>query len=331
MRTRLIVAIVAAVLATPSLSGSAVSPQAGRLPAAREGRVTVGNASLYTREVGQGPPAIVLHGGPDFDIGYLLPDLDRLADRFRLIYYDQRGRGKSADHVAPDDVTLASDVDDVDQVRQHFQLESATLLGHSWGTVLALEYAVRHPTRVSRMILMNPAPASASDLALFKKAYTQRLGADLDRQRTIIASSAYQAGDPEAVVARYRLHFRPAFSRADDFEKLMTTMKTGFISQGNAGIVKARAVEDRLMRDTWNKDSYDLTPKLRNLNIPTLVIVGDHDFIPVEVAAHIASAIPNARLVTLRNCGHFGFLECPDQVRGAIDGFFRAAPAARRN
>jgi proline iminopeptidase len=331
MRTRLIVAIVAAVLATPSLSGSAVSPQAGRLPAAREGRVTVGNASLYTREVGQGPPAIVLHGGPDFDIGYLLPDLDRLADRFRLIYYDQRGRGKSADHVAPDDVTLASDVDDVDQVRQHFQLESTTLLGHSWGTVLALEYAVRHSTRVSRMILMNPAPASASDLALFKKAYTQRLGADLDRQRTIIASSAYQEGDPEAVVARYRLHFRPAFARADDFEKLMATMKTGFISQGNAGIVKARAVEDRLMRDTWNKDSYDLTPKLRSLNIPTLVIVGDHDFIPVEVAAHIASAIPNARLVTLRNCGHFGFLECPDQVRGAVDGFFRAAPAARRN
>jgi len=103
---------------------------------------------------------IVLLGGPDFDYGYMLPDLDRLADTFRLIYYDQRGRGKSADGVNPDDVTLASDVDDIDAVRQHFQLESPTLLGHSWGTVLALEYALRYPTRVSRLVLMNPAPAS---------------------------------------------------------------------------------------------------------------------------------------------------------------------------
>jgi len=62
--------------------------------------------------------------------------------------------------VNPDDVTLASDVDDIDAVRQHFQLESPTLLGHSWGTVLALEYALRYPTRVSRLVLMNPAPAS---------------------------------------------------------------------------------------------------------------------------------------------------------------------------
>ena len=106
----------------------------------------MGSASLYSREIGQGQPIIVLHGGPDFDHGYLLPDLDRLADAFRLIYYDQRGRGRSADHVRPEDVTLASDVDDLDKVRQHFRLDSPALLGHSWGAVLALEYALRHPT-----------------------------------------------------------------------------------------------------------------------------------------------------------------------------------------
>lgn len=89
----------------------------------------------------------------------------------------------------------------------------------------------------------------------------------------------------------------------------MATMKAGFVSQGKEGIVKARAVEDRLMRDTWEMDGYDLLPKLRNLNIPTLVIFGDHDFIPGEIAEHIAGAMPNARLVTLRDCGHFTYLE----------------------
>ncbi len=62
-------------------------------PAPREGYIAVENAKLHYREIGQGQPIIILHGGPDFDHSYLLPDMDRLADPFRLIYYDQRGRG----------------------------------------------------------------------------------------------------------------------------------------------------------------------------------------------------------------------------------------------
>jgi proline iminopeptidase len=77
------------------------------------------------------------------------------------------------------------------------------------------------------------------------------------------------------------------------------------------------------MRDTWQMDGYDLLPKLRTLNIPTLVIAGDHDFFPEETVAPIARAIPRARMVTLRNCGHFAYLECPADVRRAFDDFFR--------
>ena len=110
----------------------------------------------------------------------------------------------------------------------------------------------------------------------------------------------------------------------------MATMKAGFFRQGKEGIVKARAVEDRLMRDTWQVDSYDLLPKLRTLNIPTLVIWGDQDFIPRDIAAHIARAIPNAELVTLRNCGHFAYLECAGDVRNALNDFFRRTRATGR-
>ena len=291
--------------------------------APHESRIPVGTTSLFAREIGRGQPIIVLHGGPDFDQGYLLPDLDRLADTFRLIYYDQRGRGRSAENVSPEDVALASDLDDLDKVRQYFRLEPAALLGHSWGAVLALEYALRHPGRVSRLILMNPAPASARDLTVFRKAYAQKLGADLERQRQIIASAAYQDGDPEAVAARYRLHFRFALKRPEDYEKLMATMKAGFVRQGKDGILKARAVEDRLMRDTWQVNGYDLLPKLRNVRFPTLVITGESDFIPTEIAEHIAQALPNAHLVTLKNCGHFAYLESAREVHKAMRDFFR--------
>jgi proline iminopeptidase len=314
MGTRLIVGTVGVLIAALL--------EAQQIPAARESRISVGKASLYSREIGRGQPIIVLHGGPDFDQSYLLPEMDDLANAFRLVYYDQRGRGRSADGVRAEEVTLASDVDDLDKVREHFHLKSPALLGHSWGAVLALEYAVRHPERVSHLILMNPAPVSATDLAFFRKAYVEKLGADMARQREIVRSPGYKEGDPETVAARYRIHFKPALARPEDYEKLMTRMKAAFTRQEKDGILKARAVEDQLMRDTWQVNGYDLLPRLRSLRIPTLVLTGDRDFIPVEISAHIAEALPNARFVTLKNCGHFAYLECPGDVRKTVDEFF---------
>jgi proline iminopeptidase len=288
--------------------------------APHEDRIAVGGATLYARDVGRGRPIVVLHGGPDFDHTYLLPDLDRLADSYRLLYYDQRGRGRSAEGVRAEDVTLASDIADLDKLREHFKLSSTTVLGHSWGTVLALEYAIRHPERVSRLILMNPAPASAADYQQFRKERREKMGADLDRIRAVAATDSFKGGDPDAVVAYYRIHFKAALARPEDYERLMAIMKPSFTT--SEAILKARHVEDRLMDDTWSLDGYDLLPKLRSLTVPTLVIYSDHDFIPSFVAEHIAEALPAARLVTMKDCGHFAYLECPQAVRKEIDAFF---------
>src|SRR6476646_6321856 len=76
-------------------------------------------------------------------------------------------------------------------------------------------------------------------------------------------------------------------------------MQASFVRQGSAGIIKARAVESRLMSETWAAPEYNLLPRLKGLRIPTLVITADHEFIPISAAEHIAQAIPNARMVTL--------------------------------
>lgn len=289
--------------------------------AARETFIPAGNAKLYAREVGQGTAIIVLHGGPDFDHSYLLPELDRLSDSFHLIYYDQRGRGRSADGVQPEDVTLASDIADIERVRQYFQLDSVVLLGHSWGTVLALEYALRYPGRVSHMILMNPGPASAADYQLLRKEWLEKRPDDMNRRKAIAESAAYKEGDPEAVIAYYRIHFKTALARADDYEKIIARLKSSFTKEG---ILKARAIEARLMSETWLSPEFDLLPKVKNLQIPTVIITGDHEFIPAPTAEHIAQAIPNAHLVTLKDCGHFSYLESPVAVHEQISDFFHA-------
>jgi proline iminopeptidase len=320
MKAALVLAVLVGAYA-PSLANSTTALQSTPAAAPHETRVPVGGAELFVREVGRGTPVIVLHGGPDFDHSYLLPELDRLSDTFRLIYYDQRGRGRSAAGVRPQDVTLVSDIADLEKVRQHFKLDSVVLLGHSWGTVLALEYALRYPQRVSRLILMNPAPASTDDYRQLREDWLKKRPEDMERRKAIAASAAYQAGDPEAVTAYYRIHFKPALARSDDYEKIVARFSASFTKEG---VLKARAVEVRLMADTWASPGYNLLPKLKSLNIPTLVIYGDHDFIPVATSEHIAQAIPNASLVTLGDCGHFSYLECPADVRQHIDVFFRS-------
>jgi len=119
------------------------------------------------------------------------------------------------DHVLPEEVTLTSDVDDVDSVRQHFRLQSSALLGHSWGTVLALEYALRHPERVSHMILMNPGPASASDFAVLPIT---------DEERSELTKWAQSRTLPAGDVFRARLIL--ALADGASYSQIMRSLQT---------------------------------------------------------------------------------------------------------
>ena len=286
----------------------------------REGRIPVAGADLYFREIGHGPPVILLHGGPDFDHSYFLPEMDRLCDTFRLVYYDQRGRGRSADRVRPEDVTLASEGEDLERVRSQLRLGRVTLLGHSWGAVLALEYALRHPDRVSHLILMNPSPASHEDYTALREERLARLGADFERLKAAAATPGYAEGDPDAVAAYYRIHFKLGLVRPEHLDQVISRLEASFTPEG---VLKARAVEDRLMEETWRASGYDLLPRLASLRIPTLVLHGDHDLIPVPIAEGIARAIPGARFVLIEDCGHFSYLERPEEAFGEIRGFLR--------
>jgi proline iminopeptidase len=284
----------------------------------REGYAVVRDGRLFYREIGQGCPMIVLHGGPDFDHRYLLPELDRLSDSLRLIYYDQRGRGRSASDAEPEAVTIASEIEDLEGVRAHFELETVALLGHSWGGLLALEYAIRHPHRVSHLVLMSSAPVSYDDVMRLREDRRSRAAADLVEKKTLAATSRYEAGDLEADAEYYRIHFRAGLRRPEHVDQIVARLRLGFTP---AGIRKARAIEARLYEQTWSSSQYDLFPELERLSIPTLVIHGDHDLIPLVCAEHIAHAIPGARLVVLSECGHFAFLECPDEVRKTVVEF----------
>src|SRR5215217_4530492 len=156
--------------------------------------IPVKGAEIYTREIGQKQPLFILHGGPDFDHSYLLPDMDRLADSYRLIYYDQRGRGRSAAGVQPEHISVASETADLERLRKYFQLDSMALLGHSWGGLLAIEYALRYSRHVSHLILMNTAPVSHQDYLLLRRERQKNAPADIQKLKARSQDVKYQEG-----------------------------------------------------------------------------------------------------------------------------------------
>jgi proline iminopeptidase len=285
----------------------------------KESFVQIGAERLYVRDVGQGLPIMVVHGGPDFDHEYLLPEMDRLGDSFRLVYYDQRGRGRSFSGVQPANITMATEVDDLDRIRETFGFESIAVLGHSWGGLVAMEYAIRHPERVSRMILMSTAPASRADAGALRAELARRKSpTQTARMNELRSDPRFQAGDIDTEAEYYRIHFGTTLRNPDHLDAVVRRLRSAFTEDA---IVAARAIEDMLYEDTWERNEYDLIPALRRLDIPTLLLSGDYDFVPREVVAHIADAIRGSRVEVLADCGHFAYLEHSEETHEVITAF----------
>src|SRR2546427_10304030 len=136
--------------------------------------VELNGVRIYTRRVGDGPPVVVLHGGPGAHHDYLLPQYDRLALGRTLLYYDQRGGGRSP---VPRDTPVGwrEHVADLEALRGHWGLERGTLLGYSWGGLLAVLYALEHPDRIDRLALVAPAPVTAAGRDEFQRRFSARM------------------------------------------------------------------------------------------------------------------------------------------------------------
>jgi proline iminopeptidase len=254
----------------------------------------VDGAQLFTLDVGLGPEvAVMLHGGPGASHDYLRPGMDAVAEdgHRRLLYYDQRGAGRSplAPNVTP--AGWQTHVADLEAVRQQLGLEQLTLVGYSWGAILALLYALEHRERVARLALVSPAPATASERTQFQQRF-----AEMARRPSVEALRARL--DPENRRHRFALAVAGYFA---DPERALDL--TPFVVRQSA----EQAVWRSLGSD------YDLRPRLATLDVPAFVAHGDEDPIPIASARATAEAL-RAQLVPLARCGHASYVEAPDQL-----------------
>lgn len=262
--------------------------------------------AIHERRSGSGPDVVVLHGGPGAQLDYLLPGFDLLARGRTLVYYDQRGGGRSP--VGRDvPVGWKEHVDDLEALRDVWGLNRLDLCGYSWGALLAMLYAITYPARVRSLALVSPAPAAHAERAEFDANFARRNRSPALREaREALQQSDLRLRDPE----RYQ---RELFSLA---------VGGYFHAPRRAIEMTPFRVTGRTQQSVWNSlgDQYDLRPSLRRLAIPALVVHGDDDPIPLVTAARTAEAL-HAPLEVLRDCGHAPFVEAPEAFVAALDPF----------
>lgn len=274
-----------------------------------ETTVELAGIRLYTRRVGGGPSVVVLHGGPGAHHDYLLPQYDLLAEGRTLLYYDQRGGGRSP---VPREVPAGwrDHVADLDALRGHWGLERLALLGYSWGGLLAMLYALEHPHRIERLALVSPAPVTAAWRDEFERRFAARMAQPwIVRSRAELAASGLARTDPE----KYR---RLAFA---------LSVAGYFRDPRRASELTPFRVTERTQRAVWDSlGAYDLRERIRQ-TFPSgtaprsLVVHGVYDPMPLEAARETAVLL-GAGVLELA-AGHAPHVEATEDFVGALDAF----------
>ena len=285
----------------------------------REGNLTgADGVRLFYRVVGTGPDTVVvLHGGPGLSMSYLSADLAPLAHGRTIIYYDQRGGGFSQTGFDPAGLALDRHLADLEAVRAHFGLEKMTLVGHSWGALLAGFYAREHADRLEKLVLLNPAPINAAQWGEFEANIVARADAATNARLNELVTMWFTGQGSRAVCDEFlRLRFATYFANPAN----MANLRGAWCDVPEA---TAAGLLPTHLTILGSLGAWDLSAQLGHVRVPTLVVHGEADVVPFATSQGFAAAIPGAELRVLPGVGHFPWMENPVPFFTAVNTFLR--------
>jgi proline iminopeptidase len=302
------------------------SPAASNIYSMQEGYVDANGVLIYYQTIGHGAPLMIVHGGPGVSHDYLMPYLLPLARSNKLIFIDERGSGRSEKLEDTAQYTVENMVEDVESVRQALHLGKISLMGHSFGGVLAQAYAFKYQQNLTHLVLggtfystteMNKVlaeekrsmpPEALAKLEALEKAGLFNKGKDWEKGRYPDDYAKLAWGDgyfPFLYQRRPDANYDPA--------------------AGNTG------VSWDLYREMWgsngefvidgNLKSVEYLDKLSGIHVPTLVICGDHDESNPSLSRTMHEKIAGSKLVILPQSGHMAFVDQPNMYIKALAEF----------
>lgn len=309
-----------ALCAVAALAGCRGSvPAASPAPSAEGYVVGAAGGRIFYRVAGgtQRDTVVVVHGGPGAGMNALAPDLGPLEARHTVVYYDQRGGGRS---VLPADTALLAPehhVEDLEAVRRHFGLERMSLLAHSFGPVIVARYAQAHPARVARMVFtgaVEPRRADGITAARFTHPDTARLQRLFTQLRRI---STGQGGDAAAICREYGAVAREgAIARGEPAR-----------GKGSQCDMPDEALRYFMRYTAWIGPrlfgDWDFTGALGNVRAPLLVVYGGLDPAAAQAQRGWAAAVPDGRMLVIPGAGKGAHTDRPDLFFPAVDEFLR--------
>jgi proline iminopeptidase len=298
---------------------AACSGERGRRPAVPpgEGRLPVPGGTIWYKVsgVGSGTPLVLLHGGPGLSSYYLKP-FEELGDERIVVRYDQLGGGKSDTTSDTTLFTIGHFVAELDSLRSHLGVARWHVLGHSWGTILALEYYRAHPDRVASLIFGSPVfdiPAyehRANELVATLSDSSQRA------VRQALASGRYDTPAYQSAVNEfYGLYLFRHPVQAD--------LDSSFASFNQAIYVYMQGPSEFTITGTLKR--YDATGFLPKIQVLTLLTVGEFDEVGPELVRKHASQIPGARYVVFAGSAHITPWDAHEANLRVVREFLRSA------
>jgi proline iminopeptidase len=270
--------------------------------------IPIGDIQFACTVVGEGTLLIVIHGAIGLGATYMR-DLDRWADAFQLVHYDQRGSGGTPVG-DPARVSFAGAIDDLDGLRAALGVDRVNLVGHSAGAILAAMYAGTRPESTSSVVLLNTAPPLVPELmqAFGQEMASRRTSEDNAARKAIEESPLFKARDPQTLERHQLNTFVPFFRDRATIE----TVTLGFTEITAANV---QAAPERMIGSVGALDPMRTFASIR---CPTLVIHSELDPVPVEWAHALVDAIPGADYVLLEGASHFAHIEDADQLANAV-------------
>ena len=255
---------------------------------------------IFHLEVGAGPPCLVMHGGLGVDHSQFREGLDPLGDVLRLVYYDHRGNGRSG-RPPIETLTLGQLADDADALRSHLGYEKVAVLGHSFGGCIALQYALRYPQHLARLLLVGTTAAWDYAEEIVAELHQRAPGADvLTAFLDVPADDSEFARSQKLVATTLGFH---------TFDPLRVERLFGSTIWSAAASARSR----ELMADC------NVASRLGEIAVPTLILAGRHDFFcPPSQAARLHRGIRGSEMVVFERSGHYPFIEEADAFRIAV-------------